>query len=89
MHAALTHKLQNRWGKCLTSSYHITVRQTPDKNAAAEMALQACATEEQNLATYVVSRIGEPWGSRTMASLKSGMKQELVEDGRVHELPEQ
>jgi len=84
-----TRKLQNRWGKCLTSSYGITVKQTPDKNAAAEMAIRACVTEEHALASFAALRVGEPWASDTMASLKAGMKQMLVEDGRVPELPEQ
>jgi hypothetical protein len=84
-----TRKLQNRWGKCLTSSYGITVKQTPNKNAAAEMAFQACSTEEQALASFVAVSIGQPWASDTMANLKAGMKHMLVEDGRVPESPEQ
>jgi hypothetical protein len=82
-------EVQNRWGKCLTSSYGITIKQTPDKNAAAEMALQACTTEEQALKSFVTINIGEPWASDTVANLKAAMKQMLVKDGRLSELPEQ
>ena len=86
--SVVTRKLQNRWGKCLTSSYGFTVKQTPNKNAAAEMALQSCATEEQALASFVATNIGERSASDTMANLKTGMKQMLIQDGRLPELPE-
>jgi hypothetical protein len=88
MQSVVTRKLQNSWGKCLTSSYGFTVKQTPNKNAAAEMALQSCATEEQALASFVATNIGERSASDTMANLKAGMKQMLVQDGRLPELPE-
>jgi len=45
----VTRKLQNHWHQCLEESYRNAKTRTPDKNAAAEMAFQACASEEQDL----------------------------------------
>ena len=86
VNASLTRKLQNRWGKCLTSSYHITVRQTPDKNAAAEMAFAACASEEQALTSHVNTQV--PAAYNGIAALRAGMKQVLNEKGHLEILPE-
>ncbi len=77
----LTRKLQNNWGRCLNGSYPIARKQTPDKNAAAELAFQACATEEQDLASWVHSQI--PYAPSPMPGLKRAMKQELTEEGHI------
>lgn len=82
-------KLQNEWGRCLNSSYSITVKQTPDKNAAAEEAFRACATEEQHLANYTALSVGEPWASDSIVSLKAAMKRLLIDKGRISDVHEQ
>jgi hypothetical protein len=48
----LTKAMQDRSMRCLKESYQVRKKQTPDRNAAAEMALQACLTEEDELWTY-------------------------------------
>jgi hypothetical protein len=47
---SVTRRLQNSRHRCLEQSYRVTRTQTPDKNAAAEMAFQACSSEERDLA---------------------------------------
>jgi hypothetical protein len=81
-------KLQNQWGRCLNSSYSITVQQTPDKNAAAEEAFRACATEEQHLANYSALLVGEPWASDSIVSVKAAMKRTLINEGRISDVRE-
>lgn len=66
----LTRKLQNHWGQCLNQSYRSGLASTPDKNAAAEMAFAACASEEQDLASY--STMNVPPEFSPMPHLKSG-----------------
>ena len=45
---SITRRLQNNWDRCLEQSYRVTRTQTPDKNAAAEMAFKR-APQEQDL----------------------------------------
>jgi hypothetical protein len=52
--------LRANWDRCLAQSFAVTRQQTPDKSAAAEMAFQSCATEEQLLARFTVGRGVEP-----------------------------
>ena len=82
----LVPKLQNQWGRCLNISYSITVKHTPDKNAAAEEALRACATEEQHLATQLL--VGKPWASDSIVSVKAAMKRTLIGQGRISDVRE-
>jgi hypothetical protein len=49
----VTRKLQNHWHQCLGQSYRSARANTPDKNIAAEKAFAACASEEQDLASFV------------------------------------
>jgi hypothetical protein len=69
-------RVQDRWMQCLKSSFQINRKQTPDPNAAAEMAFQACATEEDELWTMSAA-VGVPRSS--FAGLKSATKQVLIE----------
>jgi hypothetical protein len=78
----LTRKLQNAWHRCLEQSYQTTVKQTPDKNAAAEMAFNACSSEEKDLASL-------PYSALLMPHLKSETKHVLIEEGHLPIYPEQ
>lgn len=69
-------RAQDRWMKCLQSSYRINRRQQPDPNAAAEMAFQACTTEEDFVWT-MSSAVGVPRSG--FAGLKAATKQVLIE----------
>ena len=82
----VTRKLQNNWGRCLNGSYPAARKQTQDKNAAAELAFQACAAEEQDLAAWVHLQI--PYAPSPMPHLKAGMKQELIQEGHLSPLSE-
>jgi hypothetical protein len=77
----LTRKLQNHWSECLNQSYRTTIKQTPDKNTAAEMAFQACSSEEQDLASYVNAQV--PIAYSPMPHLKAETKRVLVEEGHL------
>ena len=68
--------LQDRWERCLKSSFRVNHKQTPDPNLAAERALQACSTEEDEL-WAVSADAGVPRSA--FAHLKSAMKQVLIE----------
>lgn len=83
----LVRKLQNHWSQCLEQSYRTTRTQTPDKNAAAEMAFQACSSEEQDLASYVNMQV--PIAYWAMPHLKAETKRVLIEEGRLSIYPEQ
>jgi hypothetical protein len=78
----LTRRFQNNWARCLNQSYQVTRTQTPDKNAAAEMAFQACSAEEQDLASL-------PYTASVMPHLKAEMKHVLIDEGHLSILPEQ
>ena len=79
-------KFQNRWSQCLEPSYRIARTKTPDKNAAAEMAFAACASEEQALTSLVNTQV--PAAYNGIAALRAGMKQVLIEKGHLEILPE-
>jgi hypothetical protein len=79
-------KLQNRWSQCLEPSYRIARTKTPDKNAAAEMAFAACASEEQALASFVNTQV--PAAYSGIPALRAGVKQVLVEKGHLEIYPE-
>jgi hypothetical protein len=64
------------------------VKQTPDKNAAAEQAFQACASEEQDLRSYSRVLVGEPWASGSIDHVRAAMKSELIKEGRISNVPE-
>jgi len=72
----ITKQLQDSWNRCLDHSYQITRTQTPDKNAAAEMAFQACSSEEQDLASL-------PFSNLLMPHLKAETKHVLIEKGHL------
>jgi hypothetical protein len=76
--SAITKQLQDNWNRCLEQSYQITRTQTPDKNAAAEMAFQACSSEEQDLASL-------PFANLLMPHLKSQTKRVLIDEGHLTE----
>ena len=80
---SITRRLQNNWDRCLEQSYRVTRTQTPDKNAAAEMAFQACSSEEQDL----VSASGYA-GQLLQPHLRSETKHVLIEEGRLPILDE-
>jgi hypothetical protein len=67
-------QLQDKWDRCLNRSYPIAHRQTPDNDAAAEMAFQACSSEEHDLASL-------PVAAPVLPHLKAATKQVLVEKG--------
>ena len=71
-----TKKIQDRWIRCLKDSYQIYLKQTSDRNAAAETAFRACITDEEELSAYG-SQAGVPRSS--FDALKSTIKQGLVE----------
>lgn len=81
-----TRKLQNHWGGCLEQSYRSALRKTDDKNAAAEMAFQACASEEQDLISF--TNVGIPPQYSPMPHLKAETKRVLIEEGHLPILPE-
>jgi hypothetical protein len=68
----LTRKLQNHWDECLHHSFAIDRAKTSDKNAAAEMAFAACASEEQDQAAYTNTVI--PAGFSPMPHLRAETK---------------
>lgn len=72
----LTKTMQDRWMRCLKASYQVRKRETRDQNAAAEMALQACSTEEDELWTYS-AQAGVPRSA--FIHLKAATKQVLIE----------
>jgi hypothetical protein len=74
--------MQNSWHRCLEKSYQITAKQTRDKSAAAEMAFQSCAAEEQDLASL-------PYSGLLMPHLKAETKHVLIEEGHLPIYPEQ
>src|SRR5215207_5785760 len=53
-------KLRANWDRWLEQAFSVTRRQTSDKSAAAELAFQSCATEEQLLARFVIGRGATP-----------------------------
>jgi hypothetical protein len=92
----ITRKLENQWNQCLEQSYqhwlsdqsHGTARKrTPDKNAAAEMAFQACASEEQDLDYSFIQT--EAHAPSPMPHLKAETRRLLVKDGHLPIYPEQ
>jgi hypothetical protein len=80
-------KLQNHWHQCLEQSYRTTRAKTLDKNAAAEMAFQECASEEQDLASF--SNVNIPPQYSPMPHLKAETKRVLIEEGHLPIYPEQ
>jgi uncharacterized lipoprotein YajG len=69
-------QLNDNWNRCLEQSYRFTTTQTPDKNAAAEMAFQSCTSEEQDLASV-------PDVREIMPHLKAATKRVLIEEGHL------
>jgi hypothetical protein len=59
---------------------------TPDRNAAAEMAFVACASEEQDLASFVNLRI--PPAYSPLPHLKAETKRVLIGEGHLPIYPE-
>jgi hypothetical protein len=83
----LIRRLQNNWHRCLEKSYQVASQQTPDKNAAGEIAFQSCASEEQEL--KLASFVAEPYSSMGFAHLKTETKHVLIEEGHLPIYPEQ
>jgi len=50
--ADLAKSMQDQWKRCLRNSYETYERRTPNKNSAAELAFQFCATQEETLWIY-------------------------------------
>lgn len=50
--ADLAKSMQEQWQRCLKDSYQAYERRTPNRNAAAEMALQFCSVQEDALWAY-------------------------------------
>ncbi|WP_284258487.1 hypothetical protein [Acidocella aquatica] len=74
--ATITRTLQDNWNQCLNQSYPIEAAQTPDKNEAAEMAFQACQSEQDDLTSI-------PYSNLIFPHLKAETKQVLIQDGQV------
>jgi hypothetical protein len=72
----LTKTMQGRWMRCLKASYQVRKKETRDQNAAAEMALQACTTEGDELWTYS-AQAGVPRSA--FVHLRAATKQVLIE----------
>jgi hypothetical protein len=70
---------RNIWTGCVSSSFEQQRKMTPDANAAAEMAFQACQREEQ--AIFAMS--DDPQyvfqASRVMAQHKANLKRDLLQ----------
>jgi hypothetical protein len=66
----------------LEPSYRHALTQTGDKNAAAEMAFQACASEERDLDTL-------PYSGLLNSHLKAETKHVLIQEGHLPIYPEQ
>jgi hypothetical protein len=75
----LTKKKQDDWMRCLKSSYRNQRAKTIDKNMAAELSMQACASEEEALWTYSAEN-GVP--KSVFMHLKAQTKKVLIEEGR-------
>ena len=71
----LATELQAKWKHCLGESYRITRTQTPNRNAAAEMAFQSCATEENSLHALNAQFGVNP---QLLANLRYRIKQTLM-----------
>ena len=83
----ITRKLENQWNQCLEQSYRTARKTTPDKNAAAEMAFQTCASEEQDLDySFIHTEVHAP---SPMPHLKEETKRLLVKEGHLPIYPEQ
>jgi uncharacterized lipoprotein YajG len=74
--STIAKQLNDNWNRCLEQSYRVSSTQTPDKNAAAEMAFQACTSEEQDLASV-------PDVREIMPHLKAATKRVLIDDGHL------
>lgn len=75
---ALTKKKQDDWMRCLKSSYKSQRAKTADKNMAAELSMQACASEEEALWTYSAES-GVP--RSVFMHLKTQTKKVLIDEG--------
>ncbi len=82
-----TTNVTNHWHQCLEESYRNSRTRTPDKNAAAEMAFQACASEEQDLTAFTNARIPPQYSP--MPHLKAEVKRMLVDGEHLPIYPEQ
>jgi hypothetical protein len=79
----ITVRLENSWLRCLNQAYAYTHKQTEDRNAAAELAFEDCAAEEQDLAS-------EPYSYMLMPHLKAETKHVLIDtDGHIPEVAPQ
>jgi hypothetical protein len=74
--ADIVKRKQDSWMRCLKESYGVNRKRSPDRNAAMEMAFQACGTEENDLWAYS-AQAGVPQSS--FMSLKSATKQVIME----------
>lgn len=77
--ASLVKRKQDQWMTCLKDSFRISRKQNADPNLAAEMAFQACTTEEQDLWAFSAAA-GVP--REAFAGLKSATKRVLIEESR-------
>jgi hypothetical protein len=84
--SSVIRKLQNRWSQCLEPSYRMALAKTPDKNAAAEMAFAACASEEQALTSLINTQV--PAAYNGIPALRAGLKEVLVKKGHLEIFPE-
>jgi hypothetical protein len=71
-------RLGERWTDCLASSFKIARTQFTDKNAAAESAFQACATEEQALYQFYGLLVGAANNGPLLAAAKVRLKQQMI-----------
>ena len=83
----VTRKLQNHWSECLNQSYRNARADMPDKNAAAETAFAACASEEQDLESFVNMQVPPEFSG--IPHRRAETKRVLVEEGHLSIYPEQ
>jgi hypothetical protein len=71
----ITHRVGENWRRCVFESYNTTRIQNSNRNAAAEMAFQSCATEE---AAVVALGNSMGIGPNTVIAIRARLKQQLL-----------
>src|SRR4051794_13927853 len=71
-------KLSQAWGSCVKAAYQPDQLKVSDRRMAAEVAFQACATEEDVLLAYIA---GSDYAGRSSAqtALRAHVKRRLLE----------
>ena len=70
---------KTRWMGCVASSYGLQRQATPDRNLAAEIAFQACASEERAILAHLgADPVFIAEASALIAKHKADLKRDLV-----------